>query len=175
MSFKTALIAAAFAAPFVLAAQAALVTPAFAVDKPVDFVTKAGEAGMYEIKTSKLALQRSKNPEIRHFAEHMIHDHEAAAAELKHVAAKDHIRVPTRLNSDLRGKYDDLARKGDDFDAKYVHLQVDAHNDAVNLFTDYSQNGEDARLKDFAAKTLPTLQGHQTDIKAIHDKMHLVP
>lgn len=170
MSFKTAFIAAAFAAPFVLAAPAA-----FAVDKPVDFVTKAGEAGLYEIQTSKLALQRSKNPEIREFATHMIHDHEAAAAELKKVALKDHIRVPAVLNHDMKGKYNDLAKKGDDFDKKYVHLQVDAHNDAVNLFTDYSQNGEDSRLKDFAAKTLPTLQSHQTDIKAIHDKMHLVP
>ncbi len=169
MSFKTTLIAAALAAPFVLAA------PAFAADKPVDFVTKAGEAGLYEIQTSKLALQRSKNTEIREFARHMIHDHEAAAAELKRTAAKDHIRVPTVLDHDLKGKYKDLARKGDDFDKKYVHLQVDAHNDAVNLFTDYSQNGEDARLKDFAAKTLPTLQSHQSDIKAIHDKMHLVP
>ncbi len=169
-SFRTAFIAAAFAAPFVLAAPAA-----FAVDKPVDFVTKAGEAGLFEIQTSKLALQRSQNPEIREFAKHMIHDHEAAAAELKHVAFKDHIRVPAALDHDLKDKYKDLAKKGDDFDKKYVHLQVDAHNDAVNLFTDYSQNGEDARLKDFAAKTLPTLQMHQTDIKGLHDKMHLVP
>ncbi len=130
---------------------------------------------MFEIKTSKLALARSQNPEIRAFAKHMIHDHEAAASELKHVALKDHIRVPAVLDPDLKGKYDDLAKKGDDFDKKYVHLQVDAHNDAVNLFTDYSQNGQDARLKDFAAKTLPTLQMHQSDIKAIHDKMHLVP
>lgn len=170
MPFKTALIAAVMAAPFVLAAPAAL-----AVDKPVDFVTKAGEAGLYEIQTSKLALQRSKNPDIRKFAEHMIHDHEQAAAELKHVAAEDHFRVPTALDHDLKGKYKDLAKKGNDFDAKYVHLQVDAHNDAVNLFSDYSQNGQDARLKDFAAKTLPTLQSHQSDIKTIHDQMHLVP
>ena len=170
MSFKTALIAAAFAAPFVLAAPAA-----FAVDKPVDFVSKAGEAGIFEIKTSKLALQRSHNPEIREFATHMIHDHEAAAAELKKVALKDHIRVPSVLNHDMSDKYKDLAKKGDDFDKKYVHLQVDAHNDAVGLFTDYSQNGEDARLKDFAGKTLPTLQMHQNDIKALHDKMHLMP
>ncbi len=170
MSFKTAFIAVAVAAPFALVASAA-----FAVDKPVDFVSKAGQAGMFEIKTSKLALVRSHNPEIRTFAKHMIHDHEAAAAELKRVAMKDHITVPAMLDSDMKGKYDDLAKKGDDFDKKYVHLQVDAHNDAVNLFTDYSQNGQDARLKDFAGKTLPTLQMHQNDIKAIHDKMHLVP
>jgi putative membrane protein len=170
MSFKTALIAAAVAAPFVLAAPAA-----FAVDKPIDFVSKAGEAGLFEIQSSKLALQRSKNPEIRKFAEHMIHDHEQAATELKHVAAEDHIRVPATLNHDMKSKYKDLAKKGNDFDAKYVHLQVDAHNDAVNLFSDYAQNGQDARLKDFAAKTLPTLQSHQSDIKTIHDQMHLVP
>jgi len=169
MSLKTTL-AGAVVIPFVLAAPAA-----FAVDKPIDFVTKAGEAGLFEVQTSKLALQRSKNTEIRQFAEHMIHDHEKAAAELKRVAHQDHIRAPSSLNHDMKDKYKDLAKKGDDFDKKYVHLQVDAHNDAVNLFSDYSKNGEDARLKDFATKTLPTLQSHQNDIKAIHDKMGLVP
>ena len=170
MSFKATLIAATLAAPLVLAAS-----QAFAVDKPVDFVTKAGQAGMFEIQTSELAVKRSKNPEIVAFAKRMIHDHKAAATKLKAVAAKDHIKVPVTLNDDMKGKYDDLNKKGDDFDAKYVHLQVDAHNDAVNLFTDQSNNGEEPKLKDFAGKTLPTLQMHQNDIKAIHDKMHLVP
>ena len=173
MSFKT-LVLAAVATPFVLAVPA-FAPNAFASDKPIDFVTKAGEAGLFEVQTSKLALQRSRNPEIREFATHMIHDHQKAAAELKRVALKDHIRTPSVLDHDLKGKYKDLAKKGDDFDKKYVHLQVDAHNDAVNLFTDYSQNGKDSRLKDFASQTLPVLQTHQSDIKAIHDKMHLVP
>ncbi|MGZ3298659.1 MAG: DUF4142 domain-containing protein, partial [Asticcacaulis sp.] len=151
MPFKPVLLATVLAAPLVFAAPAA-----FAVEKPVEFVQKASVAGMFEVQTSQLALKRSRNPEIRAFAGRMIKDHTKAADELKIVARRDHIRPATALDHAHRSMFKDLSKKGDDFDKKYVHLQVDAHNEAVDLFKDYADNGTDARLKDFAGKTLPT-------------------
>jgi putative membrane protein len=39
-------------------------------------------------------------------------------------------------------------------------MQVDAHKSAVSLFQRYSKGGDNAKLKDWAQKTLPTLQHH---------------
>jgi putative membrane protein len=39
-------------------------------------------------------------------------------------------------------------------------MQVSAHKDAVSLFERYAKGGEDPKLKDWAGKTLPTLQHH---------------
>ncbi len=165
MSFKHSLAAAALIIPFAVA------TSAFAVDKPVDFVTKAGRAGMFEVKASQLALKKSKNPEIIAFAKEMIADHTAAAAGLKTAAKADKIYPPKVLDKDHQGKLNDLAKKGDDFDTAYINAQVDAHNDAVSLFDDYAKNGEDKSLKAFAGKTLPTLIAHRDHIDALDKKM----
>jgi putative membrane protein len=39
-------------------------------------------------------------------------------------------------------------------------MQVSAHKDAVSLFERYAQGGDNAKLKDWATKTLPALQHH---------------
>jgi putative membrane protein len=39
-------------------------------------------------------------------------------------------------------------------------MQVSAHKDAVSLFERYSKAGDNSKLKDWAGKTLPTLQHH---------------
>jgi putative membrane protein len=52
------------------------------------------------------------------------------------------------------------AAKADDFSSDYDPMQVSAHKDAVSLFERYAQGGDNAKLKDWAGKTLPALQHH---------------
>jgi putative membrane protein len=165
MSFKTT-IAAVLAAPVILAAPLA-----YAVDKPVDFVTKASNAGMFEIKSSELALKKSKNPTVIAFAKEMIADHKAAAAKLDTAAKAANIVPPKVISNDEQAKVDDLAKKGDDFDKAYIDAQASAHNDAVNLFSDFSKNGESLQLQNFATATLPTLAAHKAKVDDIKAKM----
>ena len=50
---------------------------------------------------------------------------------------------------------------GVDFDRQYRDMQVSAHTDAIALFEHASTKCEDADVKAFAAKVLPTLREHQ--------------
>ena len=50
--------------------------------------------------------------------------------------------------------------KPEEFDAQYIAIQRQAHEEAVKLFSDYSKNGDDPKLKQFAADSLPTLEMH---------------
>jgi putative membrane protein len=49
---------------------------------------------------------------------------------------------------------------GAEFDRLYVRQQVMAHQQAVDMFRNYSQSGDTPQLKQWAAKTLPDLQQH---------------
>jgi Domain of unknown function (DUF4142) len=70
-------------------------------------------------------------------------------------------RVPTKLDSEHQGKLDDLKKlSGKELDSAYDRMQLDAHQEAVGLFTKYSQNGDNADLKQWATKTLPALKEH---------------
>ncbi|MFC7476570.1 DUF4142 domain-containing protein [Dankookia sp. GCM10030260] len=52
------------------------------------------------------------------------------------------------------------AAKGAEFDRLYARQQVAAHQQAVDLFSNYSRSGDTPQLKQWAEKTLPALQEH---------------
>lgn len=139
--------------------------------KTQDFVTKAAIAGLFEIKTSELAIKTSKNADVVAFAKMMVKDHTAAGKKLDTAAAvTSGLTPPTALDDDHQKKLDDLATKtGTDFDKAYVDLQQSGHAEAVSLFDDYSKNGKDTALQTFAADTLPTLQAHKDKIDAFKE------
>ncbi|RYJ00159.1 MAG: DUF4142 domain-containing protein [Acetobacteraceae bacterium] len=49
---------------------------------------------------------------------------------------------------------------GAEFDRLFLSQQVTMHQQAVDLFSNYSRSGDNPQLKQFAAQTLPHLQEH---------------
>lgn len=161
-----------------IAAALALVaiSPAYALGtpKPAEFVEKASMSNLFEIESSKVALERSTNPDVKAFAQKMIDDHSAAAANMKAAAATANVAgsVASILDDKHQKIINELkAEDAEDFDEEYVDEQEDAHRKAVKLFEKYSEDGEDASLKTFAANTLPTLRAHKTEVKTLEDKV----
>jgi putative membrane protein len=91
----------------------------------------------------------------------MVTDHTAANQELMALAQAKNLTVPAEMNEHRQKMEEALARKqGDNFDREYMRHMVNDHEKAVQLFSKEAQDGKDPALKDFAAKTLPTLQEH---------------
>jgi putative membrane protein len=126
------------------------------------FVTKATQASLAEVELSKVALSQSKNAQVRSFAQRMVRDHEKASTELKPIAQKHGIQVPAQLDAKHAKKLEDLkAKSGEEFDAEYSRIMMKDHEKAVGLFTKASKSTQlDADLRNFASKTLPTLESH---------------
>ncbi len=144
---------------------------AFATDKPVDFVTKAAQGDMFEVKLAQLALKKSKNRDVRAFATRMINDHSKSEKELKVVAGKSRIRLPTKLDKEHTDKLNDFSKKRDSFDRDYIVFMADDHRDDVATFDDFAKNGDEPKLKEFAGKTLPVLVKHKDMVDGIKAKM----
>lgn len=157
-----------------LSAALAVSAPAHATSTQ-DFLEKASVAGMFEIESSKVALSRTQNTEVKAFAQQMIDDHTKASAEMKAAATAagiDPATLPTGLDEKHQKKLKDLQEAdADDFDDDYINAQVKAHRKAVSLFKDYADDGETPALKDFAAKTLPALEAHRTHAKELDGKL----
>jgi putative membrane protein len=125
------------------------------------FAVAAADGGMLEIETSKLALSKTGNPQIKDLAQMMIDDHTKAADKLKALAAAKNITLPATLSDDSQKKYDKLTGKtGIDFDKAYADQMVSDHKDVIDAFKKESDNGNDSDLKTFATATLPTLEQH---------------
>ena len=128
--------------------------------KTTDFVTEAAASDMFEIESSKLAATKTQD-EVRTFANQMVTDHTKTTNELKPLAQQANVTPPTQMSSAQQSKLDKLrALNGKDFTTLYIDDQVAAHKDAVSLFQRYGNGGDNAELKGWASKTLPTLQHH---------------
>ncbi len=125
------------------------------------FMRQAAQAGLFEVKKSKLALARSDNRHVRDFAAQMIRDHTKANQELKQLAADKGVRLPHRPNAHQRRIIRRLARlHGGHFDCAYMAVQVRAHLQAIALFRREVRHGHDPAVRAYAARTLPVLRMH---------------
>ncbi|UGV27360.1 DUF4142 domain-containing protein [Rhodopseudomonas boonkerdii] len=140
--------------------------------KTQDFVTEAANSDMLEIAAAKIARQKG-NADEKNFATQMITDHTKTSAEIKQLIDSGAVKaeLPTALNSSSQSKLDKLNNaKPDEFAATYDPMQVAAHEDAVSLFERYSKGGDNAKLKDWAGKTLPALRHHLEMAQQLENK-----
>jgi len=139
---------------------------------PDGFMTEAAKGGMAEVELSRVATTKSQNAEVKKFANQMIQDHTNANTELKQLAGKKTVTLPTDLDAEHKALKDKLSGlSGAEFDREYVNAMVADHEKSVNLFKTQADGGTDADAKAFAAKTLPKLQAHLDMIKGMQGKM----
>lgn len=156
-----------------LAALAILATIALAScgapDTP-DFVQKAAMSDMYEVEAGKIASQKGQSDAVKQFGQQMSEAHTKTTEELKGIVQAEKIKVdlPTKLDGKHQRLIDDLnAATGADFDKTYTKQQIKAHSKAVELFEDYADDGDNAAVKAFAAKTLPVIKQHLQEAKKL--------
>jgi len=125
------------------------------------FAKDAAIGGLMEVELGKVAVTNASSDKVKEFGQKMIDDHSKANTELKTVAAKENITLPTDLDAKHKGMVDKLsALHGTQFDRAYMKDMVKDHQEDVAEFQKEADNGSNPGLKSFAGKALPTLQGH---------------
>lgn len=170
--------ALALAAALLLGATAAQAqtanAPAAAGARAVDssdrkFVDKAAQGGLAEIELGKLAQQRGSDPQVKAFGERMVQDHGKANDELLRIANQKGLPAPAMDHSHQRDAEKLGKKSGADFDKAYMKHMLDDHKKDVKDFEKASKSAKDADIKDFAARTLPTLQAHLQQAQTTYD------
>lgn len=136
---------------------------------PQSFASQAAVIGKAEIELAQLALNNTKNEEIRLYAERMVKDHTAAEQKLKKIASQQNLQLPQALDAKHQAVKRKLAGLKDDaFDREYKKHMTSGHQEAVALFESASQSQQmPGELKEFAASTLPTLEKHREMAKKL--------
>jgi putative membrane protein len=162
-----------------------------------EFAKQAAIGGMFEVESSRIALQKAQNQQIKQFAQQMIQDHQQANHKLASLmkdnmatgsvssggtsmnsnanghsnmasAAKGTAQMPQNLDAKHQQMLQQLQNaSGAQFDQLYAQMQLQAHQEAVALFQNYAQNGSDPVLKTFAQQTLPKLQQHLQEVQSL--------
>lgn len=171
---------------FAAAGAAALLfltgSPATAQKKPtlnsVDrrFILKAGEGNVAEVMVSRLALQKSKNGDVREVAQMLVKEHSMANDKLKKIAAMKGMRVPSRPSPKHQAAYRRLSRMSSTaFNKMYLSGQIKDHLNTIALFQSTIRAGRDADVQGFARENLPPIQNHTVHIVKAAEKVGVRP
>ncbi|MDE1164569.1 MAG: DUF4142 domain-containing protein [Pseudomonas sp.] len=135
-----------------------------------DFVDTAAAGGIAEVEAGKLAQEKSASADIKAFASEMVKDHTAANHELTALAKKLDLQVPDDAALTAKAKKMILEMRDESFDKAYTNNQVKAHEDTVALFKKEADTSDNPELKAWAAKTLPKIEHHLDQAKALQTK-----
>jgi putative membrane protein len=131
-----------------------------------EFVTKASSSNNFEIAAGALAVNKGNNADVKHYGEHMVIDHSAAASEMKRLAEQKGLTVTTNLEPKEQQNLTKLnGLSGVAFDKEFANVMVLSHQDAITLF-ETAEDGRgvpDADLRAMASAKLPTLRTHLQD------------
>lgn len=164
---------AATAALCLFAASASF---AQAADKPTDpqIAHIAYTAGALDVEAAKLALSKSKNQEVRDFADGMVRDHEAVNAQALDLVKK--LKVTPEDNPTSQALSADAATKlktyeglsGKAFDKAYIDNEVAFHK-TVNgaLSSTLIPSAQNPELKALLETGLKVFTEHQTHAEQI--------
>ena len=135
------------------------------------FFEKAAAGGMMEVEVGRLAESKAQNADVKSFGATLVKDHSAANDELKALAQKKGVALPTALPKHEQKTVDKLS-KAKDFDKEFIkEVGLEDHKKDIKLFEKTSKDSKDADVKAFAAKTLPTLQQHHQRADEISKSM----
>ena len=142
------------------------------MEKDADFVANTVAANYGEIKFAQLASQRSSNAEVKHIASMLVTDHTKTLTELKKIAQSKAITIPVEADDEAIRKTDRFSDEaGKDFDKKWCKEMIDRHEETINKFEKRLDKTEDAELKSWINKTLPTLRSHLDKLNACEGKI----
>lgn len=135
-----------------------------------EFAKMAAEGGLAEVELGQLAEEKGTTQTVKDFGKRMVTDHSKADDDLKIVASKDNIALPTEMSAKDQAAYNRLSKlSGESFDRAYARDMVRDHAGDVAEFRLESKDGKDASVKGFASQKLPTLEDH---LKQAREMLH---
>ena len=136
--------------------------PAEAKVKALPYVTAAGKSDLYEINSSQIAVQKTKNPAVRSFAQTLIDHHQkTTAATMKAAQAAKLNPGKPALDAGAAASITELRNaSASDFDRIYLAQQIPAHQAALDLHRSYSTGGDTPALRTSAKSAIPIVQQH---------------
>jgi putative membrane protein len=182
------LMLAAFVVPMARAqapaAAAALVPPhasarasTAALDDPT-IVAIFDAANSWDMETSQIALRKSRNKDVRHFAAMMVRDHKAVRQLGRDLAQKLHV-TPTPPGKDFALAVDHASAmktlrstKGRAFDRAYIDHEAWFHQAVIDAVTSQLLPAtKNAELKALEEKVAPNFVAHLAAAKDLQQKL----
>ena len=121
---------------------------------------KAAKGGMMEVAMGRLAEQKGQSEDVKSFGKRMVTDHGKANDELKSIAEKKGVKLPSKEPTEKWSS-----------DKAYMDMMVKDHEKDLAEFQDEANNGSYPDVKKFADDTAKMVQEHLELAKQTQSKL----
>jgi putative membrane protein len=125
------------------------------------YVEMAAASDLFEIQSGRLAAERGQSAAVRQFGAMLVEHHQRTTAQLSAAATAsgvmptpDLMPMQAQMMAELR------AASGSNFDRVFVRQQIQAHEMALALHTNYAARGDTPALRATAAAAAPVVRQH---------------
>ena len=129
-------------------------------EKDKTFMKKAAKGGTMEVAMGQLAEQKAQSEDVKSFGKRMVTDHSKANDELKSIASKKGVQLPSKEHTIKWTS-----------DKAYVDMMVKDHEKDLAEFKEEASGGSDPDVKKFADDTSKVIQEHLDLVKEIQGKL----
>jgi putative membrane protein len=128
--------------------------------KDKTFMRKAAKGGMMEVAMGNLAEQNGQSEDVKSFGKRMVTDHSKANDELKSIASKKGVQLPSKEPTTKWSS-----------DKAYMDAMVKDHEKDLAEFQEEAKTGSDPDVKKFAEDTAKVVQEHLDLAKQTQGKL----
>jgi putative membrane protein len=135
------------------------------------YMRMAASSDLFEIESSRLALQASRNEAVRQFAQMMVGDHSRTSSDMMATARQLGLQAPPPQLLPHHMEMLDRLRAASpmDFDRAYKAEQIMAHEEALNLHRNYAQSGDTPAFRELATRAVPIVEMHWGQARNLPD------
>ena len=138
------------------------------------FVMMADEGNTAEITASKIALRKSKNPDVKAYAQKMIDDHMKLRSDMAPFAQKFGVTTPQPLNPTHMAEDKQLgALSGSKFDMAYIRNMDQDHHKTLGMFNNEIATTSNMDLKAVVQQGQPVIEQHTEMADQLAGKMNI--
>lgn len=135
------------------------------------YLAMAGSGDQFEIQSGQLAMQMSQNQAVRNFANMLIADHSRSTQMLLSAAQAAAIAPPPpAILPHHQAMLDQLraAGSGPNFDMAFQQVQIQAHQEALQLHQNYAASGDVPALRATAGQIVLVVQMHLQHLQSMN-------
>lgn len=127
-----------------------------------NYLGMAGSSDQFEIQSGQLAQQMSQNPAIRQMGQMLVADHTNSTQQLMAAAQSAGIAAPPPA---MRPEHAAMLQQiqsapPGQFDMIFRDVQIQAHQQALQLHQNYAASGDVPALRATAGAIVPVVQNH---------------
>jgi putative membrane protein len=137
------------------------------------FLKKAADDNLAEVEMARLALQKASSQQVKSFAQTMVKDNGKARDQLEKIGSSKCVDLPKGLSAKNKATKDRLAKfSGEQFDNAYMAEMLKDHKEDLATFSRERNSAQDMDIKEFAEKSLPTLESHLKQAESIAPELN---